>query len=194
MHDFVGLWCGKIKGAFEAHRWPSVKNLIIEMQFRIFSSVSLIFKFLRSFSTSFKNAKDSKKLGNYKRLVSHKINDREKRYSPWPLVFLKAQVELNRYVRNFWHHKMVHLITHFACDPACFPLPEEISESKKLPRFMKPWFDSRQKVIKRMVRKYLPDIRFAVDCFTFFTAVVMWLGTRRKLILFPYEWWRWSLL
>ena len=111
-------------------------------------------------------------MGNYKRLVSHKINNREKRCSPWPLVFLKAQVELNQYVRNFWHHKMVHLITHLTCDPICFPLPEEISKSKKLPQFMKPWFYSRQNVIKRMVREYLLDMRFAVDCFTF---LQLWL-------------------
>ena len=54
MHDFVWLWCGKIKGAFEAHKWPSVKNLINDMQFRGFFSVSLIFEFLRSFSKSIK--------------------------------------------------------------------------------------------------------------------------------------------
>ena len=65
-----------MKRAFEAHKWPSVKHLMNDMQFRGFFSVSLIFEFLR----------DTKDLENFKWLVSHKIINREKRCSPWPLV------------------------------------------------------------------------------------------------------------
>ena len=38
-----------MKRAFEAHKWPSVKHLKNDMQFRRFFSVNLIFENLRSY-------------------------------------------------------------------------------------------------------------------------------------------------
>ena len=38
-----------MKRAFEAHKWPSVKHLMNDMQFRGFFSVNLIFEILRSY-------------------------------------------------------------------------------------------------------------------------------------------------
>ena len=38
-----------MKRAFEAHKWPFVKHLINDMQFRGFFSVNSIFEILRSY-------------------------------------------------------------------------------------------------------------------------------------------------